>query len=248
VRQGGGRACRAVGCVPSAAGRGHNGVVDVGAGSDRVQGAGWSDVDRVDGYLRRIGGLAPRLAGEAVLQSVLADEPRSVLDLGCGDGRLAALVLQARPSVERALVVDSSPPMLDRARSRFADDRRVIVRRWDLADPLTPLGTFDVIVSGFAIHHLEDHRKRDLYAEVAGQLRPGGMFANLEVVASATPELHAEFLGLIGRERDDPEDRLADAELQLQWMRAAGMAQVACLWRWRGFALLAGRAGCNRPC
>ena len=123
----------------------------------------------------------------------------------------------------------------------FAGDARVTVREWDLARPIDPLGRFDVIVSGFAIHHLEDDRKQDLFAEVVRVLDPGGLFANLEVVASATPELHAEFLDLIGRQADDPEDRLAGVEPQLQWMRAAGLDQVECLWRWRGFALLVGR-------
>lgn len=66
------------------------------------------------------------------------------------------------------------------------------------------------------------------------------MFLNLEVVASATRERHAEFLAAIGRTADDPEDRLAGVEEQLGWMRDAGMANVDCLWRWWGFALLAG--------
>jgi tRNA (cmo5U34)-methyltransferase len=118
----------------------------------------------------------------------------------------------------------------------------VTVRQWDLAEPIAPLGNFDVVVSGFAIHHLESHRKRDLFAEVARQLRPDGLFANLEVVASATPELHAAFLAAIGRTADDPEDRLVDVETQAEWMREAGLEQVDCLWRWRGFALLVGRA------
>jgi hypothetical protein len=69
------------------------------------------------------------------------------------------------------------------------------------------------------------------------------LFANLEVVASATRELHAEFLELIGRPADDPEDRLVEVDRQLAWMREAGLTQVDCLWRWRGFALLAGRSG-----
>ena len=193
-------------------------------------------------YLARIGGLAPRAAGEEVLASVLPDSPRSVLDLGCGDGRLAALVLEHRPSVESVLAVDSSPVMLGHARDRFDGDHRVHIREWSLDDPLTPLGSFDVVIAGFSIHHVEDHRKRDLFSEVAQQLNDHGVFANLEVVASATPELHRQFLDLIGRADDDPEDQLASVEAQLLWMRQAGLCQVDCLWRWRGFALLVGRS------
>ncbi len=133
--------------------------------------------------------------------------------------------------------------MLAHAGRALGGDQRVTIEQWDLTRSIEPLGEFDVIVSGFAIHHLEDDRKRGLFREVSGQLLPGGLFANLEVVASATPELHAEFLELIGRPADDPEDRLVDVDVQLAWMREAGLAQVDCLWRWRGFALLAGRNG-----
>jgi SAM-dependent methyltransferase len=203
---------------------------------------GWRDPNQVEGYLHRIDRLEARRAGEQMLAEVLPPHPRRVLDLGCGDGRLAALVLDARPGVSEVVAVDVSPPMLERARQRFADDRRVTVRERDLDEPLGPLGRFDAIVSGFAIHHLDDGRKRALFAEAASQLAPGGVFANLEVVRSATPELHADFLSALGRTEDDPEDQLVDVETQLGWMRRAGLSQVDCLWRWRGFALLAGRS------
>ena len=178
---------------------GQNLEVTTSPGPGKPQAATWSDSDRVDHYLARIGGLAPRAAGEEVLLSVLPESPRSVLDLGCGDGRLAALILEHRPSVERVLALDSSPAMLGYARDRFDSDPRVHVREWSLDDPLTPLGSFDTVVAGFSIHHVEDHRKRDLFREVAEQLNDDGVFANLEVVASATPELHRQFLDLIGR-------------------------------------------------
>lgn len=212
--------------------------------TDRIatQTAGWDDPAQVDWYLGRIGRLEARQAGEQVLADVLPPAPRRVLDLGCGDGRLADLVRTARPSVEQMVAVDVSPPMLARAAERFAGDDSVEIREWDLGTPLTPLGTFDVVVSGFAIHHLEHDRKRALFAEVAEQLRPGGQFVNLEVVASSSPVRHAEFLAAIGRDADDPADRLAGVEEQLGWMQAAGLADVDCLWRWRGFALLVGDA------
>jgi len=213
----------------------------------RTPTAGWHDPDQVDWYLDRLDGLPPRIAGEDVLREVLPPTPASVLDLGCGDGRLAALVLEARSTVRQVLAVDRSATMLERARERFQAEPRVTVGQWDLAEPIVSLGSFDVIVSGFAIHHLESGRKRDLFSEVAQQLRPGGLFANLEVVASATPELHAEFLAAIGRTADDPEDRLVDVETQAGWMREAGLEQVDCLWRWRGFALLVGRSTVTEP-
>ena len=203
---------------------------------------GWGDDEQVSWYLGRIGRLEARQAGERVLADLLPPAPSSVLDLGCGDGRLAALALAERPGIERVVAVDRSAPMLTHARDRFADDGRVDVRRWDLGEPITALGSFDVIVSGFAIRHLEHPRKQALFGEVAAQLSPGGVFLNLEVVASATPQRHAEFLAAIGRTADDPEDRLAPVEDQLEWMRAAGLTDVDCLWRWRGFALLAGEA------
>lgn len=202
---------------------------------------GWSDETQVTWYLDRIGKLEARQAGERMLVDVLPAEPRRVLDLGCGDGRLAALILANRRSVVDVLALDCSAPMLERARVRFAGDGRVTVRHGDLREPITPFGAFDVIVSGFAIHHLDDVRKRALLNEAARQLRPGGMFVNLEVVASATARWHAEFLAAIGRTEDDPEDRLAPVEAQLAWMRESGMDDVDCLWRWRGFALLVGQ-------
>jgi SAM-dependent methyltransferase len=200
----------------------------------------WHDEEKVSAYVERVGTLPQRLAGEAALSEVLPSSPRRALDLGCGDGRLTGVLLDARPDLEQVVAVDVSQPMLLRARTRFASDGRVDVREWDLADPIDPLGTYDVIVSGFAIHHLADARKRALYGEAARSLVPGGVFANLEVVASPTPKLHAAFRSAIGRTDDDPQDQLVDVETQLDWLRDAGLAQVDCIWKWRGFALLVG--------
>lgn len=204
---------------------------------------GWGDAEQVAEYVARMETLPPRAAGEAMLVDLLPEKVTRVLDLGTGDGRLVARVLDARPAITHAVAVDRSEPMLERARRRFADDDRVTVTAHDLTADVGMLGeAFDVVVSGFAIHHLEHDRKRELFGEVRRILRPDGLFANLEVVESATPRLHAEFLRLISREDGDPEDRLAPVDAQLRWMEDAGLVDVDCLWRWRGFAVLAGRA------
>lgn len=201
----------------------------------------WKDPEKVEEYTGRVGRLAARRAGEAEVVEALPERVSRVLDLGCGDGRLTALVLDARPSVTEALGLDSSPPMIELARAAFADDHRVTITEHDLKQALPHRGPFDVVVSGFAIHHLTHDRKRALFAEVVDLLAPGAVFANLEVVECATPELHEEFNRRIGRPGGDPEDLLAPIDEQLDWMRDAGMVQVDCNWRWRGFALLVGQ-------
>ena len=207
-----------------------------------MRGATWHSREKVDEYLARVGGLPGRIAGEGALVEILPPAPASVLDLGCGDGRLAGLVMAARDSIASVVAVDRSEPMLAAARARFAGDPRVAVREHDLVDPISALGSFDVIVSGFAIHHLEHPRKQALFAEATRMLRPGGLFANLEVVQCASELLQRRFYDAIGRPDGDPEDRLAPIEPQLAWMREAGLRNVDCMWRWRGFALLAGEA------
>jgi tRNA (cmo5U34)-methyltransferase len=106
--------------------------------------------------------------------------------------------------------------MLAAARRRFADDERIELAEHDLAAPLPALGRFDAVVSSMAIHHLEHERKRSLYGEVFGLLEPGGVFANLEHVASPTQRLHLAFFAAIDEplEHEDPSDRLVDVETQ----------------------------------
>jgi ubiquinone/menaquinone biosynthesis C-methylase UbiE len=200
----------------------------------------WHDHEKVEEYVGRVNRLAARGAGEVELVEALPEDVDRVLDLGCGDGKLAAVVLESRPAVTEVVAIDRSAPMLDLARQRFADEPRVELVAHDLDERLPDLGSFDVVVSGFAIHHLTHERKRSLLAEVVGILRPGGLFANLEVVQCATNELQQEFYRRIERPGGDPEDHLAEIEPQLAWMRDAGLVQVDCQWRWRGFALLVG--------
>jgi SAM-dependent methyltransferase len=199
----------------------------------------WVDDDKAKEYLSRADTLPHRGEGEGVLVRDLAGAlPGRVLDLGCGDGRLTALVLAAYPE-STALCVDMSPPMLQAAAERFKDDSRVSLATHNLDDELPFDGPFGAIITSLAVHHVTDERKRTLYAEAAQLLAPGGVFANLEIVASPTQALHDHWRDEMGA-RDDPADRLCDMTSQLAWIREAGLENVDCIWKWRSLALLRG--------
>jgi tRNA (cmo5U34)-methyltransferase len=55
-----------------------------------------------------------------------------------------------------------------------------------LHDPL-PEGSFDLVVSALAVHHLDGAGKADLFARVADRLRPGGRFVLGDVVVADDP-------------------------------------------------------------
>jgi len=201
----------------------------------------WTTAEHALRYLARADGYPHRAEGESVLLEHVPGDARRILDLGTGDGRLLSLLSHDRPGM-LGLGLDISEPMLGAAHERFLDDRRVKLLVHDLAEALPALGRFDAVVSSFAIHHLEHERKRSLYGEVFDLLEPGGVFANLEHVASATPRLHLAFFAAIGEplEDEDPSDRLLDVESQLGWLRELGFDDVDCYWKWLEMALLVG--------
>lgn len=212
----------------------------------------WSSTDHALDYLGRVDSVLHRAEGESTLLEFVPKTARRILDLGTGDGRLLDLVrreLARRTAASgdhnkvEGVALDFSPTMLEAAAKRFARDSSVTIVPHNLDHPLPVLGKFDAVVSCFAIHHLVHDRKRALYAEIYGLLNPGGVFCNLEHVASPTQRLHEEFLHSIGYtvDTEDPSNKLLDLETQLQWLREIGFADVDCQWKWRELALLMGR-------
>jgi len=195
----------------------------------------WSDPRRVTEYLSRE--IPHRSTAEEMLLAALPERVERVLDLGTGDGRLLSLVKDRHPAAA-AIGLDSSKPMLARAAERLGGDPLVELRAHELDKPLSESGQFDVVVSGLAIHHLEDSRKRELFAELHALLVPGGVFANLDLVSSPSARLHERFRREIGRTEDDPSDRLADLPAQLEWLRETGFGEVDCHFKWLELALL----------
>jgi trans-aconitate 2-methyltransferase len=96
-------------------------------------------------------------------------EPAEVWDLGCGTGNVTALLAARWPD---AVVhgLDSSAPMLDRARAIAGIDWvEGDIATWDPPEPA------DLLFSNAALHWLGDHAT--LFPRLASRVRPGGTLA-----------------------------------------------------------------------
>lgn len=181
-------------------------------------------------------------AERMLVDYLIRESPARVLDLGCGDGRMIAVLRERWPNVE-AIGLDFSPGLVGAAKQRFDNTESVHIEEHDLMHPLpASLGQFDLVVSALAIHHLPDERKRALFAEAFKLLRPSGSFYDLDVVAAPTAALHTLSQSAFGFDirQQDPSDQPARLEDQLGWLQEAGFADVDCFWKWLELALVGG--------
>lgn len=238
----------------------------------------WQNLELTETYLNGVRGTIPGADLHFEMIGKIADlwcaSPKQILDLGCGNGILGHYLLNRFPSAN-GLFIDFSEPMLDAARHNVAALPNATIVKGDFSssqwlDAVNTPGSFDIVVSGFAIHHQPDERKRELYSEIFELLSPGGVFLNLEHVASATQagqELFDDFsidqlyrfhsktdstaqrdsiADKYFRRSDKKENILARVEEQCQWLRQIGFIDVDCFFKVFEQAIFGGRKTANK--
>jgi SAM-dependent methyltransferase len=108
---------------------------------------------------------------DARLAACVPVSAAAVLDVGCGDGFLAARLARRVPHV---VAIDIDAPVLGRAQARFPDARVTWCQGDILAHPLRP-GSFDAVLSNAMFHHLPDTRVG--LSGLSQLVRPGGTLA-----------------------------------------------------------------------
>jgi len=231
----------------------------------------WKTSEQVNIYLNEARAALP-LASEQlqVMKYVIAQAlPQGIttfLDLGCGDGALGRTLLQRYPDA-KGVFLDFSPPMLEALKPQIDLEQHTVILgdlsqpRWQ--DHLPNKAQFDVIVSGYAIHHLTDARKQALFQEIYTLLKPGGVFINVDHIESPTDWLEGVFLEAFidgiyhqeqskqnGRTREaiakefedeiDDGDILARVETQCDWLRHIGFQDVDCYMKIYALAVFGG--------
>lgn len=205
-------------------------------------------------------GLIPRLIphyheqNEILLNLIPFDTDAnlSVLDLGAGTGILSELILKSFPQ-SRVTAFDLSERMLElvsRKLSGFKD--RLEIKLGDFSTD--NLGSdYDLIVSGLAIHHLDDDHKTALFRRLFESLNMGGTLLIRDCVKGATPSLTEQYEKLWrafmqANGEDDAkwfaryleEDTPSSVNAQLGWLSEAGFVNIGCHWRYLNFAIFGG--------
>ncbi len=98
---------------------------------------------------------------------------KRILDAGCGNGRVTALLRTLAP--EQAAVVGIDLVAADVARENFKDVPRTHFETRDLIGDLSGLGQFDFIYCQEVLHHTADPERG--FRNLRGLLAPGGELA-----------------------------------------------------------------------
>ncbi len=193
-----------------------------------------------------------------------------IVEIGCGQGLLAAALLKAFPLCA-VHGFDGSAAMLEHARQALAEfGERFQPHAFELADRRWRRFTRPVqaVVSSLVVHHLDGAGKRELFADMANALAPGGVLLIADLVLPQTPRggrlaartwddaVRQRSLALAGDlqpfERfqalqwnyysapDDPADRPSPLLDQLRWLAEAGLEKVDVFWMKAGHALFGG--------
>jgi tRNA (cmo5U34)-methyltransferase len=229
-------------------------------------------------YLEGVRGAIPAAGLQLQVMQKIVESwcPRAarIMDLGCGDGPIGRMLMEHFSNAE-IIFADFSETMLEAARKHVAHEGRASVMRADFSSPrwidsIAGYQPFDIVVSGFAIHHQPDKRKREIYAEIFGVLATPGVFLNLEHVASATPagqalfdsffvdhlyrfhqatgatKTRAEIEESYYNRPDKKENILAPVDEQCRWLREIGFDDVDCFFKIFELALFGGRKTSKR--
>jgi trans-aconitate 2-methyltransferase len=94
----------------------------------------------------------------------------TVLDAGCGSGRVTRMLLELLPE-GHVIAVDTSPSMIEQARAALPEDRVDVLPATDLTE-LELDEPVDLVFSNAVFHWIEDHEA--LFDRLQAALKPGG--------------------------------------------------------------------------
>lgn len=143
-----------------------------------------------------------------IQKKVKADRAKDILDIGIGTGLLTETLYEAGMKITG---VDFSSRMLDRAKTKMPQGRFLT---FDLNNGLPKElegESFDHIISSYAVHHIDDERKIELFNMLMQHLRHAGLMLIGDVAFETREDMERVKARSTGW--DDSEYYMAAAEM-----------------------------------
>lgn len=116
----------------------------------------------------------------ALISALRRTHARRVIDLGCGDGAIAAMLVAHGFEVTG---IDRLDQAIDRARQNVPSARFICADPHDLPDGL---GDFDAAIFVNALHHVDETAMETALLSARAVLRPGGVIVVIEPLAQGS--------------------------------------------------------------
>ena len=171
--------------------------------------------------------------------------PKSILDLGSGNGNVTAQLIPSFPNATFTLV-DASAEMINLCRSQFKDYDFIYDNKY-FKDFLFKEKSYDLIAAGFSLHHCDENEKQSIFKNINTSLKKGGIFSYSDLMISKTnpdhPMLLEQWKEFVNTNFSDEKkwiwlmehyeffDKPTDYLVQIEWMRNSGFTNIQILFR-----------------
>ncbi len=166
--------------------------------------------------------------------------PKSILDLGCGNGNVTAKLLQAFPNTNYTLL-DASQEMLNLCQQQFKDYNIKYTASY-FQDYDFKTANYDLIVAGFSLHHCDSEEKKTLFKKIYRSLKKDGIFSYTDLMISKDNPKHSILLDdwqlFVDSNFPDGEkwkwlmehynefDKPDNFKDQIKWLKGAGFTEI----------------------
>ncbi len=180
-------------------------------------------------------------------------QPKHILDLGCGTGNLTDQMFKKYPEAQID-ALDISEEILNESRKRFSHTPNIRYIQADFKTMHLPPGSYNLVMSSIAIHHIEDPEKIKLYREVFQALAPGGIFIFADQTRGTTDAIYQrnisrwkeEALKLGSTEENwqmwmahqDAHDFHTPVKWHMEELQKAGFSETDILWKYLMWAVV----------
>ena len=193
-----------------------------------------------------------------------SDEKKRILDLGCGNGILSKTLFNQNDNLE-IVVTDGSKEMLIEAKKEL-DGMPVLefcqISFEEIIQGKFKEGSFDFIISSFAIYHLHMTQKKKLFKKIFELMNLGAYFINIDVVVSnyenyndwyydlwkewiitnqRSLNINKSFEQVPEEAREKSENHYDLLEAQLDTLKLIGFSSVECHYKYGVFAIYGGK-------